>query len=147
MSELVVIPHGNESKKIREIQKKLAEHDCFFPIESFFVRFEENSDSLRGHFARIKRISSRNVKLLDKKLFLIVSILFENTEFLGKIFLGFFLESKENHAKASEVIEKIHFDAFEFPVFKIAEAEFKENQTSLIWKVTSEKWIKPKKLK
>ena len=154
MPETVIIPHGNEFKKLRTLQTEIciAEHAIpFFPL---VIRFDKTiPENVKFSSCIIEEIESEN-----GEIFLNAKTEIENDNGQSEIHGGKMKiatkrnENSDNEADDSENIQpavKKFGSAFpiEFPVFKTAKIELDETtnddgEFAAEWKIFEEKWQK-----
>lgn len=136
MCETVLIPHGNQSKIVRNVQRKmLLRAGGFFPFEPFFMRFEEEVPLDEATSVRAERIETDG-----SGAFLLCAVSAGQRAFPGRILLGFMVEC----AGHSRLTEEDRFPElpFAFPVFKIARVVFSGSGHFMRWRIVGERWKK-----
>lgn len=144
-NEIVIIPHGNQNKIIRELQNELCKITKSIPLFPLFVRFDEIEDNFFEK-GKIENCKSEGIFFEENYFYLKTSILwnFENESKIikGKIKIAQSQNEKNYFKFDSDFLQKT---LFSFPVFKIAKAQFLEENDEIEWKIFEEKWIKAKK--
>lgn len=152
MKERTIIPHGNEFKKIRELQEKICKESGSIPIFPIMVRMESGFSGMETRSCSVEGISTEGrFVYLDAKIGSDPDKC-ENGFFKGRIKIAMkrqgFFSGNERAGEAFKADLPI-----KFPVFKVAETEFTDSDTdeneeneeySTEWKILNEKWVKAK---
>lgn len=129
-TETAVIPHGNEGKKIRNIQDEICRKTGAVPTFPLFVRFGSGAGEIRD----IESCSAEGISASGKSIFIRAMARTGSGEISGAIQI----------AKDAEFPERARGTpaSVRFPVFRVARVSFSEDDDGCEWEIISEKWVK-----